>query len=89
MPPKDSEIVENYYKNSNNLDLRKEGYQEIKENEPKGFFLTKVIWPAAIAMLLYHVAALYILFTFPFIDRYKTALFGIQCSCSISQNNYR
>lgn len=80
MPPRDIVAIEKT-NNCNNDGLNDGNINgEDQKDKRDSYFLTKIIWPMTIGLTLYHIAALYILFTFPYLTHYKTVLFGIKQS---------
>lgn len=60
------------------LNVLEENTEEelLKAKTSKGPFLTEIVWPQAISISLFLVVGAYIFITFPWIQNYKTAIFG-------------
>lgn len=62
---------------SSNVDILEEYVKdEVTEKKTKGPFLTPIIWRNVLALGFHHLIAFYVAFTFPYIQNYRTVLFG-------------
>lgn len=51
--------------------------KKVIKTEHKGYFETKVRWENVISITLLHILSVYVLITFPYLQKFGSFLFGI------------